>query len=75
MIHQPWGGVGGTSADVKLQAQEILRIKKKLNEIMAERTGQTIEKIEEDSDRDFYMGADEAKAYGLIDEILAPKKK
>lgn len=75
MIHQPWGGVGGTSADIKLQAEEILRIKKRLNEIMAERTGQPIEKIIEDSDRDFYMGAEEAKAYGLIDEILVPKKK
>lgn len=74
MIHQPWGGVGGTSADVRLQAQEILRIKKRLNEIMAERTSQPIEKIEEDSDRDYYMGAEEAKAYGLIDEILVPKK-
>lgn len=75
MIHQPWGGVGGTSADVKVQAEEILRAKQRLNEILAERTGQPIEKIEEDSDRDFYMSAEEAKAYGLIDEILVPKKK
>lgn len=75
MIHQPWGGVGGTSADVILQAEEILRIKKRLNEILAERTGQPIEKVLEDSDRDYYMSAEEAKAYGLIDEILVPKKK
>lgn len=73
MIHQPWGGVGGTSADVKLQAEEILRTKKILNQILSERTGQSIEKVLEDSDRDFYMGAAEAKAYGLIDEILVPK--
>lgn len=75
MIHQPWGGVGGTSEDVRLQAQEIIRMKKKINEIMSESTGQSIEKITEDSDRDFFMGAEEAKAYGLIDEVIYPKKK
>lgn len=75
MIHQPSGGVGGTSADVALQAKEILKLKKLLGEILAERTGQTIEKITLDSERDFYMSPEEAKAYGLIDEVLAPKKK
>lgn len=74
MIHQPWGGVGGTSEDVHIQAQEILKLRKLLNEIMAERTGQDIEKIITDSDRDFYMNALEAKAYGVIDEVVTPKK-
>jgi ATP-dependent Clp protease protease subunit len=75
MIHQPIGGVGGTSADVALQAKEILELKRKLNGIMAENTGQTIEKIQTDSERDFYMSASEAKEYGLIDEIIVSKKK
>lgn len=75
MIHQPSGGVGGTSADVALQAKEILKLKKLLGEILAERTGQTIEKVTQDSERDFYMSPEEAKAYGLIDEVLTPKKK
>src|ERR1700722_5614924 len=74
MIHQPWGGVGGTSADVRIQAEEILKMKQRLNEIMAESTGQPIEKIEVDSDRDFFMSADEAKAYGIIDDVIISKK-
>ncbi len=75
MIHQPIGGVGGTSADVVLQAKEILELKRKLIQIMAESTGQTIEKIAADSERDYYMSSEEAKAYGLIDEIIVSKKK
>jgi ATP-dependent Clp protease protease subunit len=75
MIHQPHGGVGGTSADVALQAKEIIEQKKRLNEIMSECTQQSIEKITADSDRDFYMGPQEAKDYGLIDEVIIPKKK
>lgn len=75
MIHQPYGGVGGTSADVALQAKEILIQKARLNHIMSERTGQSLEKIAADSERDFYMGAEEAKDYGLIDEVIIPKKK
>lgn len=77
MIHQPWGGVGGTSEDVRIQAEEILKSKRKLNEIMAEATGQTIEKIEQDSDRDYFMSPEEAKNYGargIIDEVIAAKK-
>lgn len=74
MIHQPSGGVGGTSADVALQAKEILYLKKRLHEIMAEATGQSIEKIARDSERDFFMSAVEAKEYGLIDDVIAPKK-
>jgi ATP-dependent Clp protease protease subunit len=74
MIHQPWGGVGGTSEDVRIQAEEILKMRKKLNEIMSECTGQPLEKIEADSDRDFFMSPEEAKAYGVIDEVVTPKK-
>jgi ATP-dependent Clp protease protease subunit len=75
MLHQPYGGIGGTSADVALQAKEILELKKLLNQIMSERTGQSIEKITIDSERDFYMSPGEAKEYGLIDEVIIPKKK
>lgn len=74
MIHQPWGGVGGTSEDVRIQAEEILKMRKRLNEIMVECTGQTLEKIQIDSDRDFYMDPQEAKLYGIIDEVVMPKK-
>jgi ATP-dependent Clp protease, protease subunit len=74
MIHQPYGGVGGTSADVALQAKEILVLKTRLNEIMAAHTGQALEKITTDSERDFYMSPTEAKEYGLIDEVITTKK-
>lgn len=73
MIHQPYGGVGGTSADIALQAKEILILKRRLHEVMALHTGQTVEKIGLDSERDFYMSAAEAKDYGLIDEVVVPK--
>lgn len=75
MIHQPSGGVAGTSADVSIQAAEIIKAKKRLNEIMAERTGQPIEKVAADTERDFYFSAIEAKEYGWIDEVIIPKKK
>ncbi len=75
MIHQPIGGVGGTSSDIQLQAKEILSLKKRLNEILAVHTGQTVERIALDSERDFFMGANEAKEYGLIDEVVVPRKK
>lgn len=75
MIHQPSGGVGGTSADIALQAKEILYLKKRITEILSECTGQTLERIATDSERDFYMSPEEAKAYGLIDEVVVPKKK
>lgn len=74
MIHQPYGGVGGTSSDIALQAKEILVLKKRLHMIMAEHTGQSVEKIAADSERDFYMSANEAKDYGLIDEVVMPKR-
>lgn len=75
MIHQPYGGVGGTAADVLLQAKEILELKKKFNAVLAELTGQPVEKVEMDSQREFYMSPPQAKDYGLIDEVLTPKKK
>lgn len=74
MIHQPWGGVGGTSEDVRIQAEEILKMRERLNEIMAECTGQPLEKIRIDSDRDFFMSPEQAKEYGAIDEVIVPKK-
>ncbi|MEW6008726.1 MAG: ATP-dependent Clp endopeptidase proteolytic subunit ClpP [Candidatus Omnitrophota bacterium] len=75
MIHQPWGGVEGQASDIQLQAKEILRLKDKLNEVLAYHTGQPLEKIVKDSDRDFFMSATEAKAYGLVDEVIEQKKK
>lgn len=74
MIHQPMGGVGGTSTDINLQAQEILRLKKMCATIISHHSGQPLEKIMEDSDRDFYMSPTEAVAYGLIDKVLEPGK-
>ncbi len=75
MLHQPVGGVGGTSADVQLQAKEILYLKRRMAEIMAECSGQSTERIIFDSERDFYMSPEEAKAYGIIDEVIVPSKK
>lgn len=75
MIHQPWGGVQGAASDIRIQAEEILRMKKCINEILAHHTGKPIEQIETDSDRDYYMAPDEAKAYGLIDNILVKKQQ
>lgn len=74
MIHQPWGGVQGQATDISIQAKEILYIKNKLNEIMAMHTGQKKERIEADTERDFFMSADEAVKYGLIDEIIKTGK-
>jgi ATP-dependent Clp protease, protease subunit len=78
MIHQPWGGVQGTASDISIQAEEILRTKKRLNEILAGHSGQPLEVIERDTDRDRYMSSEEAKTYGLIDAVFvkkeAPKK-
>lgn len=74
MIHQPMGGAEGQATDIKIQAEEIVRIKKQLNTILSKNTGQTIKKIEADTDRDNYLSASEAKAYGLIDTILTKRK-
>lgn len=70
MIHQPLGGVRGQAADIKIHADWILKTREKLNNVYAERTGQPIERIEKDTDRDFFMGAEEAKVYGLVDQVI-----
>jgi len=74
MIHQPSGGAGGQTSDIAIAAREILRWKKTLNEVLAKHTGKTPEQIEKDSDRDYYMTATEAKAYGLVDHVEASMK-
>jgi len=77
MIHQPWGGVQGAAADISIQAQEILRLRSRIEEILAKHTKQSIDKIKKDTDRDYFMSAEEAKAYGIVDEVIAniTKKK
>jgi ATP-dependent Clp protease protease subunit len=75
MIHQPWGGTQGAASDISIQAREILRLREKLNELMASHTGQTLAKIEKDADRDFFMTAEEARDYGLVDVVITPKKE
>lgn len=77
MIHQPWGGVQGAAADISIQAQEILRLRSRIEEILAKHTKQPIEKIKKDTDRDYFMSAEEAKAYGIVDEVIVniTKKK
>ena len=74
MIHQPMGGAEGQAADIRIQADEILRMKSQLNKILAKNTGQTVKKIEVDTDRDNFMTANEAKRYGIIDSILSESK-
>jgi len=70
MIHQPWGGVQGTASDISIQAEEILRTKRRLNEILAFHSGRSVEQVEKDTDRDRYLSSDEAKEYGLIDTVF-----
>jgi ATP-dependent Clp protease protease subunit len=74
MIHQPLGGAQGAATDIEIQTQEILRIKKLLNQVMSNHTGQPLAKVEKDTDRDFYMGPDEAVKYGIIDEVITSIK-
>ncbi len=74
LIHQPWGGTRGTAKDIKIQADELIKIKNKINELLHKHTGQPAERISKDTDRDFFMGPEEAKEYGIIDEIILPKK-
>ena len=74
MIHQPLGGARGQATDIAIQAEQIMRIKRKMNELLSKHTGQTIKTIEKDVERDHYMTADEALKYGLIDEIIAPRR-
>lgn len=73
MIHQPWGGVQGQATDIEITAKQILKTREKLNKILAERTGQPISKIEKDVERDFFMSSDEAKKYGIIDNVMKAK--
>jgi ATP-dependent Clp protease protease subunit len=75
MIHQPWGGVQGTASDIHIQAEEILKTKKRLNDIIAHHSGQAVSQVEKDTDRDRYMSSNEAKAYGLIDNVFVKKEK
>jgi ATP-dependent Clp protease, protease subunit len=75
MIHQPWGGVRGTASDISIQAQEILRLKENLINILAKHTGKDFASVEKDSDRDFFMSAQMAKDYGLIDEVIASQPR
>ena len=75
MIHQPLGGAEGQASDISIAANEILRIKEVLNQILAERTGKDLKQIEKDTDRNFFMSTQEAKDYGIIDKVLDPKSK
>ncbi len=75
MIHQPWGGVQGAATDISIQAQEILRLKDRLNEILAKHCGRSTAEVAKDTDRDRFMSAEEAKAYGLVDEVVKSRKE
>jgi len=72
MIHQPWGGAGGTAADIQIQANELVKMKKVIIDIIAEHTGTPPSQVEEDIDRDYFMSAKEAKEYGVVDEVVEP---
>lgn len=73
LLHQPWGGVGGQASDIEIQAREILRMKDMLNAMLASDTGQSAERVNKDTDRDFIMSSEEAVEYGLIDEVISPR--
>jgi ATP-dependent Clp protease protease subunit len=75
MIHQPWGGFQGAAEDISRHAKEILKMRDRINEILAHHTGQPLDKVQKDTDRDYFMSGDEAKEYGLIDEVIVPGKK
>ena len=77
MIHQPWGGVQGQATDISIQAKEILKLRAKIEEILAKHTKQSLEKIQKDTDRDYFMSAEESKTYGIVDEVITniAKKK
>jgi ATP-dependent Clp protease protease subunit len=74
LLHQPYGGAGGQAADIEIQAKEIMRLRELLDRILAHHTGQSMEKVSKDTDRDFIMSADEAKDYGLIDEVIVSRE-
>ena len=73
MIHQPSGGSQGQATEIEIQAREILKTREQLNRILAERTGQPLERIERDTERDYYMSADEAREYGVVDQVIAKR--
>lgn len=75
MIHQPWGGVQGAAEDIHIQAKEILRLRDKINELIAKHTNQPLDKVRKDTDRDYFMSAEEAKEYGIIDTVIYPKEE
>lgn len=75
MLHQPWGGVEGTAQDIEIHAKEILRLRRIVNEILSKHTGQPISKIEQDTQRDFFMSAEDALKYGIIDKIISSQKE
>ena len=75
MIHQPWGGVQGQAEDISRQAEEILKMRVKINEILSKHSAQPLEKVQKDTDRDYFMSSEEAKTYGLIDEVIMPQEK
>ena len=75
MIHQPWGGVQGAATDIGIQAKEILRLREKINELLSKHTKQPLDKVKKDTDRDYFMTAEEAKSYGIVDEVIAAAKK
>jgi ATP-dependent Clp protease protease subunit len=73
MIHQPSGGSQGQATEIEIQAREILKTREQLNKILAERTGQPLDRIERDTERDYYMSADEAKEYGVVDQVISKR--
>jgi ATP-dependent Clp protease protease subunit len=75
MIHQPWGGIQGAAEDISRHAKEILRMRDRINEILSSHTGQPLERVQKDTDRDYFMSSVEAKDYGLIDEVIVQQKK
>ena len=75
MIHQPWGGTQGQASDIEITAREILKLKDELYQIISKHSGQSMEKVTENSDRDYWMKAEEAKAYGMVDEVLQNASK
>ncbi len=75
MIHQPWGGVQGQAEDIHIQAQEILRLRDKLNELLSAHTGRPLDQVKKDTDRDYFMNTEEAKNYGIIDKVIYPQEK
>ena len=73
MMHQPSGGAQGQATDIEIQAREILKLREQLNQIMAERTGQSLDKVKADSERDYFMSAEEARGYGLVDQVISQR--